>query len=123
MHYLLRCFFLGALIGSAGLHGAQSAPPADIPWEPLFNGKDLAGWVEIGHEKWTVEDGTIHGQGSSAEYGYLRTAKKYQDFQMTLRFRCEADGNSGVYFRCDFKPGTATITQGLQFEIDRVVGH
>ena len=32
-------------------------------WVQLFNGKDLTNWVEVGHEKWTVEDGTIHGQG------------------------------------------------------------
>ena len=25
----------------------------------LFNGQDLAGWTEIGNEKWVVEDGAI----------------------------------------------------------------
>ena len=88
-------------------------------WEPLFNGKDLTGWVNVGSEKWTVEDGTIHGQGVSKEYGYLRTEKKYKDFHLSLRFKCEADGNSGVFFHSDFKPGTAAVSQGLQFEIQR----
>ena len=37
----------------------------------------------------------IHGQGVTKEYGDPRTDKKYKDFQMTLRFMCEADGNSG----------------------------
>ena len=32
-------------------------------WVSLFNGKDLTNWVEVGKEKWTVEDGMIHGQG------------------------------------------------------------
>jgi len=85
----------------------------------LFNGKDLTGWVKIGNEKWEVEDGVIHGQGITKEYGYLQTEKKYVDFDLSLRFKCEADGNSGVFFHAEFKPGTATITQGLQFEIDR----
>lgn len=92
-------------------------------WVSLFNGKDLTGWVPVGKEKWTVEDGTIHGQGITKEYGYLRTEKKYVDFQMSLRFKCEADGNSGVFFHSDFKPGTADVSQGLQFEIDRVLNH
>src|ERR687886_59073 len=75
-------------------------------WVQLFNGKDLTGWVEVGKEKWTVEDGVIHGQGVTSAYGYLRTEKKYKDFWLSVRFKCEADGNSGVYFRTDFKPGT-----------------
>ena len=89
----------------------------------LFNGKDLTNWVKVGNEKWEVEDGAIHGVGVTKEYGYLRTEKQYKDFEMHLRFKCAADGNSGVFFHSEFKPGTANITQGLQFEIDRTTGH
>ena len=32
-------------------------------WVSLFNGKDLNGWIKVGAENWTVEEGTIHGQG------------------------------------------------------------
>ena len=92
-------------------------------WVKLFNGRDLAGWIEVGHEKWTVEDGTIHGQAITKDYGYLKTEKNYKDFELTLRFKCEGDGNSGVFFHTEFKPGTADVSQGLQFEIDQVVGH
>jgi len=92
-------------------------------WVKLFNGQDLSGWVEVGHEKWMVQDGTIHGEAVTKDYGYLKTAKNYKDFELTLRFRCEGDGNSGVFFHTDFKPGTADVSQGLQFEIDQVVGH
>jgi hypothetical protein len=92
-------------------------------WVKLFNGRDLAGWIEVGHEKWTVEDGTIHGQAVTKDYGYLKTEKNYKDFELTLRFKCEGDGNSGVFFHTEFKPGTADVSQGLQFEIDQVVGH
>jgi 3-keto-disaccharide hydrolase len=101
----------------------QRPPPPDTGWVSLFNGKDLTGWVKVGEEKWEVEDGTIHGLGITKEYGYLRTEKKYVNFHLSLRFKCEADGNSGVFFHSEFKPGTATITQGLQFEIDRNIAH
>lgn len=87
-------------------------------WAPLFNGKDLSGWVKIGDESWTVEDGTIHGTAVTKEYGYLRTAKNYVDFDLSLKFKCEGDGNSGVFFHAEFKPGTADVVQGPQFEID-----
>lgn len=92
-------------------------------WVKLFNGHDLTGWVEVGREKWTVEDGTIHGQAITKDYGYLKTEKNYKDFELTLRFKCEGDGNSGVFFHTEFKPGTADVSQGLQFEVDQVVGH
>ncbi len=92
-------------------------------WVKLFNGKDLANWVAVGNEKWTVEDGVIHGQGVTKEYGYLRTEKKYKDFWFSVRFKCEADGNSGVYFHTEFKEGTVDISSGMQFEIDRTLNH
>ena len=87
-------------------------------WVNLFNGKDLGGWVKVGNEQWTVEDGTIHGKAVTRDYGYLMTEKKYIDFHMALRFKCEGDGNSGVFFHTEFKPGTADVSQGMQFEID-----
>jgi len=100
------------------------APLPNEQWVQLFNGKDLTGWVPVGHEKWTVEDGAIHGQGQSKEYGYLRTAKPYKDFWLSIRFKCEADGNSGVYFHTQFKSDDQpTVEKGMQFEIDRTLNH
>ena len=99
------------------------APYANEQWVQLFNGKDLTNWVEVGHEKWAVEDGAIHGQGVTKEYGYLRTGKTYQDFWLSIRFKCEDDGNSGIYFHTEFKPGTVTVSKGMQFEIDRTLNH
>ena len=104
------------------VHAQSPRQPGD-EWKQLFSGKDLAGWVKVGNEKWAVEDGAIHGTGVTKEYGYLRTEKKYVDFDLSLRFKCEAGGNSGVFFHTDFKPGTADVSQGLQFEIDRKVGN
>jgi hypothetical protein len=102
---------------------AAPRPEPGTPWEPLFNGKDLTGWVKVGNEKWEVESGEIHGSGLTKEYGYLRTDKPFKDFEMSLRFKCETNGNSGLFFHSDFKPGTADVSQGLQFEIDCTLNH
>ena len=91
-------------------------------WVQLFNGKDLDNWIKIGNEKWDVEDRTIHGVATTKAYGYLQTAKNYNDFHMSLRFKCEGDGNSGVFFHVAFKPGTPDVVQGPQFEIDCTIG-
>jgi hypothetical protein len=103
---------------------AQSSRPK-LPgedWVSLFNGKDLTGWQKIGNETWEVEDSTIHGIATTKAYGYLQTEKSYKDFHLSLKFKCEGDGNSGVFFHTAFKPGTPDITQGLQFEIDCTIG-
>jgi hypothetical protein len=95
----------------------------ETPWQPLFNGKDLTGWVKVGNEKWEVESGEIHGSGLTKDYGYLRTDKPYKDFEMSMRFKCETNGNSGLFVHTDFKPGTADVSQGMQFEIDCTLNH
>lgn len=66
----------------------------------LFNGKDLTGWKNNGTEKWYVEKGElICESGPDKQYGYLSTDKNYKNFILTLKFKQEANGNSGVFFR------------------------
>ena len=66
----------------------------------LFNGKDLTGWTIHGTEKWYVENGElICESGPDKQYGYLSTTKSYKNFELTLEFKQEANGNSGVFFR------------------------
>jgi hypothetical protein len=104
---------------------AQNVKPAKLAgedWVNLFNGKDLTGWIEVGKEKWTVEDGEIKGEATTKAYGYLKTAKDYKDFHMSLKFKCVGSGNSGVFFHVDFKPGTPDVSRGLQFEVDCRIG-
>ncbi len=73
-----------------------------LPLEPvaLFDGKNLDGWRARGAERWYVEAGELVSEsGESAGYGYLVTDATYRDFDLTLDFKQEADGNSGVFFR------------------------
>lgn len=66
----------------------------------IFNGKDLSGWTINGTEKWYVEKGElICESGPDKAYGYLSTDKKYKNFDLTLQFKQEAEGNSGIFFR------------------------
>jgi len=66
----------------------------------LFNGKDLHGWEAYGTELWYVKDGLLVCEsGPDKEYGYLATRDYYDDFDLTVEFKQEADGNSGVFIR------------------------
>lgn len=92
------------------------------PWEPLFNGKDLAGWKVInGNAPYAVVDGAIVGTTiADSPNSFLATEKTYGDFI----FECDVlqeggPSNSGVQFRglsradyMDYR------VHGYQLEID-----
>jgi hypothetical protein len=66
----------------------------------LFNGKDLSGWEAFGEELWYVKDGyLVCESGPKKGYGYLATRNYYDDFDLTVEFKQEANGNSGVFIR------------------------
>ena len=124
---MLRNLSLAALaLCLAVVAGAQDRPrPRSLAaeWVSLFNGEDLSGWRKVGQERWEVIDGAIFGQGITDAYGYLVTERTYRDFHLSLRFKCEADGNSGVYIHTAFEGDTPRIVAGRQIEIDRTLGH
>lgn len=81
----------------------------------LFNGEDLTGWTNYGTEKWYVEDGLLVCEsGPDKKYGYLATDRYYDDFVLTLEFKQEADGNSGVFIRSTVE---GTKVSGWQVEV------
>ena len=83
--------------------------------QSLFNGKDLEGWKIYGTEKWYVEDGTLVCEsGPDKEYGYLGTNESFKNFELTLQFKQEADGNSGVFFHSSIE---GTKITGWQAEV------
>ena len=81
----------------------------------LFNGENLDGWTNYGTEKWYVEDGLLVCEsGPDKEYGYLATDKHYKDYVLTLKFKQEANGNSGVFIRSTVE---GTKVSGWQVEV------
>ncbi|MCQ5224109.1 DUF1080 domain-containing protein, partial [Parabacteroides merdae] len=65
-----------------------------------FIGTDVKGWEAYGREKWYVEDGLLLCEsGPDKKFGYLATRDYYDDFDLTVVFKQEADGNSGVFIR------------------------
>ena len=83
--------------------------------ESLFNGIDLSGWNIHGTELWYVEDGfLVCESGPDQKYGYLSTEEYYDDFILTLEFKQEDNGNSGVFFRSTLE---GTKISGWQVEV------
>ncbi len=96
---------------------------AETPWQNLFNGKDLTGWVQKGGEaKYFVEDGYIVGEtvNDATRNSFLCTEKSFCDFILELEFIDDPDLNSGVQFRSETKLNDKgkDIVFGYQVEID-----
>jgi hypothetical protein len=65
---------------------------------PLFNGRDLSGWINVNcaPETFTVRDGMIHCDGIPT--GALRTDRQYENFILELEWRhMKSGGNAGVF--------------------------
>ena len=89
-------------------------------WRPLFNGKDLDNWNQVGSAKWRVADGVIVGgqDGDPKRSGLLESKEQFKDLEIELEFMIDEHGkyNSGVYLRNE--PGKAGRT-GYQVNIGR----
>ncbi len=80
----------------AGAEGAEGG------FRPLFNGKDLSGWVPVNTapSTWVVRDGMIICSGRPT--GELRTDRMYQNFILELEWRhMRPKGNGGVFVWAD----------------------
>ena len=65
---------------------------------PLFNGRDLTGWVNANcaPETWSVRDGLIHCTGQPT--GALRTERQYENFILEVEFKVDIfHPKEGVY--------------------------
>jgi hypothetical protein len=94
---------ISALAAFAALAPGQQTKKAG-GWNPLFDGKSLAGWHPEGSAKWVVAKGVVTGEGDD---GWLRTEKTYTDFALRLDYRNRPKGNSGVFLRApkESRPG------------------
>ena len=85
------CFFILSKTCSA----QQSDP---LSFKPLFNGKNLNGWVNVNTSKetWKVKKGTLICSGKPI--GVMRTDRQYENFILEVEWKhMEAGGNSGVF--------------------------
>jgi len=126
-----------ALAAVPALAGPQGAAPNSLTarergegWQLLFNGRNLSGWRSFDggapSPAWQVEDGTLmltadNGRMSGAD---LVTAGDYGAFELTLDWKVERGGNSGVLYLARNVPQTKQIYEtGLEMQILDDAGH
>lgn len=103
---------LGLIVSSCNTQKTMSSQSNVIS---LFNGKNLDGWTIYGTEKWFVENGEmVCESGPDKAYGYLGTNKTFKDFELSVDFLQEAEGNSGIFIRSSIE---GTKITGWQTEV------
>lgn len=96
----------------------------DGKWRPLFNGKDLSGWQQVGPGEFVVEDGllkTVGGMGM-----ILYPAEKFSNVIIRVIYKVkDNDCNSGVFIRLPEKPADewAAVNTGYEVQIDNGTRH
>ncbi len=122
------CLQLVAVMGLFGLlaigwlRPVSATTPLDkdaSAWQPLFNGKDLTGWVHLGGGQAKVEKGILIMQNDTLRQpGYLLcTHASPHNFEIRMRCRVLA-GDSGLFFRCQRHPLHQQEVMGLQVQLN-----
>ncbi len=111
---LRRRRFLAVASGAAGsslLRGEATG------FQPLFNGRDLAGW-DGDPFLWKVEDGMLVGRSPGIAYNdFLTTDREFSDFVLRFQIHLLNDvGNSGVQVRSRRVPGSMEMI-GYQADV------
>ena len=113
IHFLFPVIVL-VLLTSAGTTAQQ-----EEGFVPLFNGADLAGWVNVNcaPETWTARDQMIVCTGIPK--GVMRTVKQYENYILELEWRhLAAGGNAGLFVHSDAltAPGEP-FTRSIEIQI------
>src|SRR5258705_10594899 len=71
----------------------------------LFDGKTMNGWRAYQNksaESWSVDSGTLHCKGTTANYGAITadlvTKDQYENFDLTVDWKISPKGNSGILY-------------------------
>src|SRR6266496_449082 len=101
MQNIIKLLILTGFLAVASL---SRAADAETGFQPLFNGKDLAGWKlrhADGHNSWTVLPGGIlkNTVAKDAHGTDLVTEKKYWNFTVRYEYMTPDDSNRGFYLR------------------------
>ncbi len=113
----LRLLMCVAATLLCGRHATRAADLLQV--RDLFNGKDLAGWVNVNtaEDTWTVQDGTLMCTGQPI--GVLRTHRQYENFILQLEWKhLQAGGNSGVFVWSEGSvPEGKRLPTGMEIQI------
>ncbi|MGQ9621708.1 MAG: 3-keto-disaccharide hydrolase, partial [Bacteroidales bacterium] len=97
-------------------------------WILLFNGKDFTGWRQyngtVMPPNWKIEDGAMKvftaegkkpGQGAGGDIIYAE--KKFRNFELSIDWKTEKMGNSGIFYYVREEPGQQIYAAAPEVQI------
>ncbi len=96
-----KIYIAAALLLLTSIAHSQQ-PETEPDFRPLFNGKNLDGWVPVNtaESTWSVRDGMLICTGKPI--GELRTDRMYQNFVLEVEWRhMKPKGNAGIFVWAD----------------------
>jgi hypothetical protein len=105
------------------LSASANQHPDESGFTPLFNGKDLTGWVYGGSKEKPAKEGKGYQvdaenkvvYSTKTDGGKLLTEKEYADFVLRFEFRLETNGNNGIGIRAPLDGDAAY--NGMEIQI------
>jgi hypothetical protein len=100
------------------------AQQADQGFTPLFNGKNLDGWIG-NKESYQVKDGIIVIEPNGGGGGNLFTEKEYGDFVLRFEFQLTPGANNGLGIHAPLEGDAAYVGKEIQIldnEADKYSG-
>ncbi len=116
----LRAILLTTVVFVTLTGYAMAQEPIEAPqWVSLFNGADLAGWINVNtaEDTWSVRDGLLVCTGHPI--GVMRSEKQYENFILHIEWRhMEPGGNSGVFVWSEGTvPEGAELPKGVEVQM------
>lgn len=75
----------------------QAPGSVEQGFTPLFNGKDLSGWVAVGGAKFLVKGDELYCPGEGNYPSWLRSEQTFENFVLRFDFKLEKYGEGGVF--------------------------
>lgn len=115
---LIVAIGFAAILFAAPIHAAD-APEGDNPLIPIFDGKSFKGW-EGDLKYFRIEDEAIVGgmldEAIPRNY-FLCTTARYDDFELTLKFKLSERANGGVQIRTERLENPPNEVSGYQADL------
>jgi Domain of Unknown Function (DUF1080) len=117
---------LKQLFSSFGLAALllQTTGAADTGWQPLFNGKNLDGWMANENSAtFSVKDGALVVKGPRSHLFYVGpvNSAKFTNFELKAEILTKPGANSGLYFHTQFQ-GEGWPAKGYEIQVNNSHG-
>jgi len=107
------------------IRSLDEKPPESVKgFVPLFNGKNLDGWLTGPDNAWVVEDGTLtlrrEMDGKEHNLDYLWTKEQYGNFILELEYKTTGHTNSGIFIRTPNRKNP--VYTGMEIQVSNSYG-